>query len=137
VYRRQTTISSYKYEPKNNLTRATRQVKLVEQELLTLPEHLSSPGLLMVRVAQSLVFYVVFCESLYLYVWLLYWQLYCLSFDLWLLITRLVSSSFPDLWPLTPEIDCEIIDSIAYNLQMYTKVIIRIIFSHRKSQMFV
>jgi hypothetical protein len=37
----------------------------VEQELLTLPEHLSSPPVFSgVRVTRSLVFSVVFCRSL-------------------------------------------------------------------------
>jgi hypothetical protein len=40
-------------------TRLTRQVPLVEQELLTLPEHPSSPPVFIgVRVTQSLVLYV-------------------------------------------------------------------------------
>jgi hypothetical protein len=43
----------------------TRQVPHVEQELLTLPEHLSShPFFCGVRVDQSLVFCVMFCKSL-------------------------------------------------------------------------
>jgi len=38
----------------------------MEQELLTLPEHMSSPPVFNgVRVAQSLVSYVVFCRSLF------------------------------------------------------------------------
>ena len=41
------------------------QPPLVEQELLTLPEHLSSPPVFSgVRVTRSLVFCVVFCRSL-------------------------------------------------------------------------
>ena len=41
------------------------QVPLVEQELLALPEYLSSPpNLSEVRISQSLLFYVVFCRSL-------------------------------------------------------------------------
>jgi hypothetical protein len=43
------------------VTRLTRQVTLVEQELLTLPEHLSSPpNFSGVRVSQSLVLFVCF-----------------------------------------------------------------------------
>jgi hypothetical protein len=42
----------------------TRWVSLVEQDLLTLPELLSSPRVFMVRVAQSLVFCMVFYRSL-------------------------------------------------------------------------
>ena len=38
----------------------------MKQELLTLPEHLSSPQVFSgVRVAQSLAFFVVFCRSLF------------------------------------------------------------------------
>ena len=43
------------------VTRLTRRVPLVEQELLTLPEHLSSPPVFSgVRVTRSLVLYVCF-----------------------------------------------------------------------------
>jgi hypothetical protein len=38
----------------------------MEQQLLALPEHMSSPPVFnRVRVAQSLVFYVVLCRSLF------------------------------------------------------------------------
>ena len=44
----------------------TQQVPLVEQELLALPEHLSSPpGFSGVHVAKFLVFCVLFCRSLF------------------------------------------------------------------------
>jgi len=43
-----------------------RRVSLVEQELLTLPEHLSSPlGFYGVRFTRSFVLYVTFCRSLF------------------------------------------------------------------------
>ena len=43
-----------------------RRVSLVEQELLTLPEHLSSPpGFCGVRVNRSSVLYVTFCRPLF------------------------------------------------------------------------
>jgi hypothetical protein len=73
------------------VTRLTLQVPLVEQELLTLPEHLNSHTVVNgVHVAQYLVFCVVSWES-----FLSIWPLYCLSFfDYRLLITRLVSSNF-------------------------------------------
>ena len=45
-----------------------------------------------VRVAQSLVFCVMLCRLLF--VLLSFLPLYCLSFNLWLLITHLVSSNF-------------------------------------------
>ena len=45
------------------VTRLTWWVPLVEQELLTLPEHLSSPPVFsMVRVTRSLVLYVCFVD---------------------------------------------------------------------------
>ena len=79
------------------VTRLTRcrWVSLVEQELLTIPEHLSSPpGFRGVRVTRSLVLCVCFVDC-------------CLSFctfsfghcvvryffDIWILITPLVSSN--------------------------------------------
>jgi len=47
-----------------------------------------------VRDVQSLVFSVVFCRSLFVLLVFFFWPLYCLSFDLGLLIIRLVSSNF-------------------------------------------
>ena len=45
------------------LTRVTRQISLVEQELPTLPEHLRSPPVFSgVRFARTFVFYVLFCR---------------------------------------------------------------------------
>jgi hypothetical protein len=45
------------------VTRLTRRLSLVEQELLTIPEHLSSPPVLSgVRVTRSLVLYVCFVD---------------------------------------------------------------------------
>ena len=47
----------------NNLTRLTRRVPLVEQELHTLPEDLRSPPVFSgVRVTRSLVLYVCFVD---------------------------------------------------------------------------
>jgi hypothetical protein len=48
------------------VTRVTRRVTLVEQELLTLQKHSSSSHLVLsgVSVAQSIVFRIVFCRSL-------------------------------------------------------------------------
>ena len=62
----------------------------VEQKMLTLSEHLSSPpGCSGVRVLWSLVFWVVFWRSLFVLSFFL-WSLYCLSFfDIRLLITLL------------------------------------------------
>ena len=65
----------------------------MEQELLTHPEHLSSPPVFSeIRVAQSLDFCVVFCRSLFVF---FVWPLYFMSFfNLQLLVTPLVSSNF-------------------------------------------
>jgi len=73
------------------LTRLTRRLSLVEQELLTLPENPSShPVISGIRVTRSLILCVCFvdrCLSLF------FWPLCCLSFDLRILITLLVSSN--------------------------------------------
>jgi hypothetical protein len=46
----------------------TRRVPLVEQELLTLPDHQCSPPILSrVRVTRSLVLCVMFCRSLFVF----------------------------------------------------------------------
>ena len=48
--------------------KVTRRVSHMEQELLTIPEHLSSPPVFRsVRVARSLVFSIVFCRSLFVF----------------------------------------------------------------------
>jgi hypothetical protein len=61
----------------------------LEHELPTLPEHLSSPTYFSrVRVARSLA---VICKSLFVLLSFFFRPLYCLSFDLQLLITPLVS----------------------------------------------
>ena len=50
------------------VTRVTRRVPLVEQELLTLPEYPSTPPVFrVIRVAQTLVFCVVFDRSLFVF----------------------------------------------------------------------
>ena len=68
----------------------TRRVPLVEEELPTLPEHMSSPPVFSgVLVTRSLILYVCFvgrCLSFF------FWPLFCLFFfDLQILITPLVS----------------------------------------------
>ena len=82
------------------ITRVTRQVSLVEQELSTLLEHLSSlPVFREVNVARSLVFCVMFCRSLFVLVSFIFWPLCCLSFfDLQILITPLASLSSSCQW---------------------------------------
>ena len=61
--------------------------------LVRLLEHMSSPLVLSwVIAARSLVFFVVFCRSLFVPLPFFIWPLYCLSFFyLWLLVTTLVS----------------------------------------------
>ena len=59
------------YVPLVNNSRLTRRMQLVEQELLTLPEHLNSPPVFSgVRVTRSLVVCVYFVD-------------HCLSFFFW------------------------------------------------------
>ena len=72
-----------------------RKVLLMEQELLTLPEHLSSsPVFIGVRVNLSLVLCVMFCRLLFDLSSLCMWLLCCLTFfDLRILLTTLVSSN--------------------------------------------
>jgi hypothetical protein len=71
-----------------------RRVLLMEQELFTLPEHLSSPpGFSGVRVTRSLVWYVCFVDR-YLSICTFFWPLCCLFFfDIRILIAPLVSSN--------------------------------------------
>jgi len=60
----------------------------LEQELLTLPEHLSSTYVFNgVRVNQDLGFCAVFCELLFLVLSVFFRPLYFLSFNLRLLTT--------------------------------------------------
>ena len=75
------------------VSRLTRRVPLVEQELPTLPEHLSSPPVFNgVCVIRSLVLYVMFCRSLFFLLSFLFWSLCGLFFfDIRILITLLVS----------------------------------------------
>ena len=53
-----------------------------------------TPGFSGVRVAQSFLFCVMFCRSLFVPLYFFFWPLYCLSFDLRLLLTPLASSNF-------------------------------------------
>jgi hypothetical protein len=60
---------------------------------ISLPEHLSSPPVFSgIRVARFLVFCAVFCRSLIVLLFLFFWSLCCLFFDLRNLIGPLVSS---------------------------------------------
>jgi len=53
-----------------------------------------TPSFSGLRVARSLVFCVVFCRSLFALLSFFFWSLCCLSFNLQLLITLLISSNF-------------------------------------------
>ena len=76
------------------LSRLTRRVSLVEEELLTFPEHLSSaPVFIAVRVTRSLALCVCFVERCLSCCLFFLWPLCCLSFDLRILITPLISSN--------------------------------------------
>jgi len=66
----------------------TRRVFQVVQDMFTLPTHQSLPPMFCrVRVAQSLVFCVVLCRSLYVLLSLFCQQLHCMSFNLRVLIS--------------------------------------------------
>ena len=67
------------------VTRLTRRVSLVEQELLTLPEHLCY---------SSFSFMCMLCRSLFFLLYFFFWPLLCLFFfDIQILIYPLVSSN--------------------------------------------
>ena len=66
-------------------------MSLLEQELLTLPEHLRSPPIL---VGSIFSFICMFCRSLFVLLDFFFWPLCCLFiFDIQILITSLVSSN--------------------------------------------
>ena len=63
----------------------TRQVSLVERELLALPEHMSTPsGFSGIRVARSWTLYVVFCRSLFVLFILVIVFCHFSIYDFWL-----------------------------------------------------
>ena len=70
------------------------QTQFQSWELLTLPECLSSPMVFSaVRVTQSLSFMCMFYRSLFVLLSFFFWPLCCLFFNIWILITPLVSSN--------------------------------------------
>jgi len=76
------------------VTSLTWRVSLVEQELLTLPEHLSSPRFLVGLCYLIFSFMCMFCWSLFVLLYFFFWPLCCLFFfDIRILITLLVSSN--------------------------------------------
>jgi hypothetical protein len=74
----------------------TRRVPLVEQELLTLPEHLSSSSVFSGGSCYSIFsFMCMFCRSLFVLLYFFFWPLCCLFFsDIRILITFLVSPNY-------------------------------------------
>jgi hypothetical protein len=85
------------------VTRVTLWVLQVEKELLTLPEQQSSPPVFSwFRVAQSQVFCVAFCRSLFVLLSFFFWSLCWLSsinrlwLPLWYLQTILINTCY--LW---------------------------------------
>jgi len=77
------------------VTRSTRRVPLVEQALLTLLEHLSSPPVFNgVRVTRSFVLCLCFVDRCLSFCTFFFWPLCCLFFfNLRILIIHLVSSN--------------------------------------------
>jgi hypothetical protein len=64
-----------------SVTRLTRRVPLVEQELLILSEHLSSPPSFWWGSCYSIFsFMCMFCRSLFVLLYFFFWSLSCLSF---------------------------------------------------------
>ena len=76
------------------LTRLTQRVPLVEQELPTFPEHLSSPRLLVGSCYSIFSFMCLFCRQKSVPLYFFFWPLCCLFFfDVQILTTHLVSSN--------------------------------------------
>ena len=76
------------------VTRLTRRAPLMEQELFTFPEHLSSPPILSgVRVTRSLALCICFVYRCLSFCTFFFWPMCCLFFDIRILITILVSSN--------------------------------------------
>ena len=95
------------------VTRVTRRVSLVEQELPTIPDHLSLPQVFSgVDVARALVFCVVFCRSSFVllsfFFWLLCYSVVCQTsiygfwLQLWHLQTFLERNSIEMMLNLFP-----------------------------------
>jgi hypothetical protein len=74
------------------VTRVARRMPLLEQELLTIPEHLCSPLVFSgFCVSRSVFLCVLCCRSLFVLLSFFVWSLLCQSFDLRVLIISLVS----------------------------------------------
>ena len=76
------------------VSRLTRRVPLVEQELLTPPKHLRSHPFLVGFVLLDFSIMCMFCRSLFVLLYFIFWPLCCLFFfDIRILITSLLSSN--------------------------------------------
>jgi hypothetical protein len=75
--------------------RLKRRVPLMEQERLTLPEHMSSPPVLVGFVLPDIFSLMcMFCRSLFVLLYFFFWPLCCLFFsDIRILIAPFVSSN--------------------------------------------
>ena len=78
------------------VTRLTRRVPLVEQELSTFPEHLILPPVF--SVTRSLVLCVCFIDRCLSFCIFFFWPCCCLFFNIRILITPLVSSNSSYEW---------------------------------------
>ena len=84
---------------KTIFTRITRQVPLARsRNCYPSRAREFTPSFSGIRVVQSLVFWVALCRSSFAHVSFFFWSLCCLSFDLQLLITPLVSSNLLQLY---------------------------------------
>ena len=78
------------------VTRLTRRVQLVEQELILVRNHMSSsPVFSGVHITRSLVLYVCFLDRWLSFSYFFFWPLcFLFFFDIWILITPLVLKLF-------------------------------------------
>ena len=79
------------------LTRATRRKPAVEQDMISISD-LKAPEIILavfgwVPIAQALILCEMFCKPLFVLLNFFFWPLYCLFFDIQILITPLVSSN--------------------------------------------
>jgi hypothetical protein len=115
-------LSQSQYSPRSWLINwfVTRQMPLMEQELINLPEHLSSPSVFNeAYVDRSIVFCAVFCWQLVVLLCFFYCPLYCLSiFDLRVLITPMITGACP----CTPNGKVSYYDHFICGLLIWTKL---------------
>jgi len=111
--------------PSLSLTRLTRQVPLLEQELFTLPEHLSSPpGFGGVRVTRSLVLYVClsFCTFSVGHCVVCSSSIYGFSLPLWYLETLLKCNYHGTIYIYIYDPDIRLLNDFQYIChQIYTQ----------------